>query len=93
MMAPVPGSIQNRPLAGESSPVVMMRGFSRSLNSSRMSPDFNPLLLAGLSGMTSEMSTPFVSLAPNDLASSGVRGWIDTPSHPRVTFPLATSSV
>ena len=40
----------------------------------------------------SEISTPLSSFAPNDFASSGVSGWMDTPSHPRVTLPLATSS-
>src|SRR2546422_30918 len=62
-------------------------------NSSRMSPGLRPALAAGLSGMTSEMSTPLVSLALNERASSCVRGWIETPSQPRVTRPLLLISV
>ena len=62
-------------------------------NSIRMSPDLRPALAAGLSGTTSEISTPFVSLALNERASSWVRGWIDTPSQPRVTRPLLLISL
>ena len=58
-----------------------------------MSPGCSPALAAGLSPTTSEMSTPLLSFALNDLASSGVSGWIETPSQPRVTFPFAISSV
>ena len=57
-----------------------------------MSPVWSPALAAGLSRMTSETRTPRLSLAPNDRASSGVSGWIETPSQPRVTLPLASSS-
>jgi hypothetical protein len=62
-------------------------------NSVMMSPAWMPAFSAGPSEMTSEMRTPFASLRPKPFASSGVRGWIDTPSQPRVTLPLATSSV
>ena len=82
---------------GAASPTARCRSPGASVflpsNSSRMSPGLRPALPAGLSGMTSEMSTPLVSLEPNERASSEVSGWIDTPSQPRVTRPLLASSV
>ena len=62
-------------------------------NSMMTSPEAMPAAAAGLCCITSEMRTPFGSLSPKLLASSGVRGWMDTPSQPRVTLPLAASSV
>ena len=37
--------------------------------------------------------TPLASFEPNERASSGVSGWIETPSQPRVTRPFSRSSV
>ncbi len=84
-------------MPGDESPTARCRSAGASIrlpwNSSRMSPDCRPALAAGLSAMTSERRMPLLSFAPNDFASSGVRGWMDTPSQPRVTRPLAWSSV
>ena len=62
-------------------------------NSVTMSPAAIPARSAGLSCTTSEIRTPLASLRPKPLASSGVSGWMETPSQPRVTLPLACSSV
>ena len=82
---------------GGERPTIFCRSWGESTfflsNSMMMSPEAMPALAAGLSWTTSEMSTPLGSLSPKLLASSGVSGWIDTPSQPRVTLPLAASSV
>ena len=55
------------------------------------SPGLKPARAAGESSLTDATRAPCVPVIPNDLASSSVRGWIDTPSHPRVTLPVARS--
>src|SRR4030066_237503 len=57
-----------------------------------MSPPRSPADPAGLPGKTRLTNTPFSPLAPNDSASSGVRSWMPTPSHPRRMVPVLASS-
>ena len=90
-------SFTGTPLPGAVTATIFWRSCGASSflpsNSIRTSPATRPALSAGLSLTTSEMSTPLGSLSPKLLASSGVSGWIDTPSQPRVILPRATSSV
>ena len=90
-------TLTGTPLPGVVTATIFCRSWGASTflpsNSVRMSPEVRPALSAGLSLTTSATSTPLGSLSPKLLASSGVRGWMETPSQPRVILPLAASSV
>ena len=90
-------TLMGTPLPGAVTATIFWRSWGASTflpsNSMSTSPDTMPALSAGLSLTTSAMRTPLGSLSPKLLASSGVSGWIDTPSQPRVILPRATSSV
>ena len=58
-----------------------------------MSPVLRPARSAGEPSVTEDTSTPVVSVRPKLFASSGVTGWMPTPSQPRVTLPESASWV
>jgi hypothetical protein len=55
------------------------------------SPGVMPALAAGEFGITSATSAPWPGLSLKAFADSAVMGWRLTPSHPRFTWPLASS--
>ncbi|KJU82530.1 hypothetical protein MBAV_005276 [Candidatus Magnetobacterium bavaricum] len=66
----------------------LVLALSLPLNMTITSPRFMPALSAGPPSTTSAIRTPVFSVIPKDLDSSGVKGWMFTPSQPRTILPF-----